>query len=546
MDKGKYMKRQFFYLTISLLLAIFPTLSNAESQILGEWYSVQRSNGLGSAKTYSEDGTVYVTFGALVDFKYELKGDKLTISFPKADDIIQKVEIKNGNMTLTDAAGNKQELTRMDGNTSIGIIGKWTGDHYTGKKQILDFTAGKTCHLAVPMLSVKGTYQVKGDTLTESFEEKGTKDWKWAIHDNLLMLTETGQGKSEKYIRKGSELPKPVEPDNVPRVPIGKDLLEKEQFLVNANLSGIRSITKDKSVPIKNLIIVGEASALIVELNSKQGAIISFDNKVGLTVPLDVRENEIPKFMNRGGGWQPVSLLDANGRTLWMYPSENLSLSNGAADSMAAGDLNNDGKLEFVVGMNASGGLHVLDMNGKEIWNRTAGNVFSVEVINQDKGVPIILHSDAGNGIVVRNADGDKITTIKNCGDGDFSFLDQSMKSSNPLLVCDNSGLKMVDLNDNVINDLKLPGGGHTPQGTEVYFNGPNNPPFYAFVRTIQATGRKSDLTIFNSSGNLIYHEIFGTSYLAVATLSDKEKRFDTLLVGANSTVWQYRMKISK
>jgi hypothetical protein len=229
-----------------------------------------------------------------------------------------------------------------------------------------------------------------------------------------------------------------------------------------------------------------------------------------------------------------------------MYPSEKLASGN-AADSMAAGDLNKDGKLEFVVGMNASGGLHLLDAAGREIWKRDAGNVFSVEIL--DKGpnaAPEILHSDAGVGIVVRNADGETIRTIKNCGDGHFSLLGQPTTDSSPLLVCDDRDLRLVDLNDNVTKKFRLPGGGHAPQGGIIYFNGPNNPPFYAFVRTIQATGRRSDLTVYDNNGNLIYHEKIEASYLALSPLTDKEKGVDALLVGENSRVWLYRMKILK
>lgn len=265
---------------------------------------------------------------------------------------------------------------------------------------------------------------------------------------------------------------------------------------------------------------------------------------MGKTIPVDIDGNGTLAFMNRGGGWQPVSLLDAHGRTLWLYPSEN-SLIGGAADSMAAGDFNKDGKLEFVVGMNAGGGLHVLDAKGKEIWEKTAGNVFSVEVLDKGpNGIPVILHSDAGEGIVVRNADGEKIKTIKNCGDGHFSFLGQPATGSRPMIVCDNGGLRLVDLNDNITKKLSLPGDGHAPQGTLVYFNGPNNPPSYAFVRTVQATGRRSDLTIFDNNGTLIYHEKIEASCLAISRLLEKEKGVDALLVGENSTVWLYRMKI--
>jgi hypothetical protein len=200
----KFMKKQLCFLLFIPFMLAWSTPLGAESPIVGEWVSVERSRGgLGSAKTYTADNIVQATFGALVDFKYQLDGNKVVLSFPGADDIVQKVEIKDTKMILTsEPTGSKQELTRVGGDQKSGIIGKWTGDHYTGGKQILHFTAAKNCYLSVPMISGNGTYQSIGDNLTESFEGQKNAEWKWAIHDDVLTLTNKNQGKTEKYMRK--------------------------------------------------------------------------------------------------------------------------------------------------------------------------------------------------------------------------------------------------------------------------------------------------------------------------------------------------------
>lgn len=331
-----------------------------------------------------------------------------------------------------------------------------------------------------------------------------------------------------------------------PRIAIGKELLQKKQFLTNDKLSEIRSISVNagKSDANGKLIIIGEMGALLAELSGEQKAFVSFDRRVGETVPVDIEGDGVFEFMNRGGGWQPVSLLDSRGQTLWMYPSEEFSVTKGAADTMAAGDIDKDGMLDFVIGMNGSGGLHVLDAKGKEMWKRDAGNVFSVEVLDIDKdGSPEILHINSGEGIVIRKTNGDKIGTIKNT-DGDFSLLYQDNSKNEPLLIYDDHRLNLTDLKGNVKRIFELPGGGHTPQGTLVYFNGISNPPYYAFARTIQATGMRSDLTVFDYDGKLVYHEIFHASYLAIAPVRQKEKGLDSLLIGENSKVWLYNIRI--
>lgn len=195
-------KLALLFSTICILFVLI-SVGIANELLLGDWRSVVRSKGgLGSAKAYKSDGIVYVTYGALVDFKYTLQGNMLIFSFPDADDIVQTVEVQDTKLTLIDQAGNKEELTRAEGDPKAGIIGKWTGDHYTGQKQTLHFTASKNCYLSVPMIFAKGKYQVKGNTLIESYEGKDDYVWIWSIQEDVLTLTSTKNEKVEKYKRK--------------------------------------------------------------------------------------------------------------------------------------------------------------------------------------------------------------------------------------------------------------------------------------------------------------------------------------------------------
>jgi len=204
-SERKYMKRQLIRCLIVIASFIPPGLSAAADSILGEWISAESTKGgLGAAKNYSKDGSVQTSFGALVDFKYKLDEKKLTLSLPQepeASDIVQTFKIDGDKLTLTDDSGNKQELTHMPGAGNSGIIGKWTGDHYTGSKQILHFTKEQNCYLAVPMISEDGTYTIMGDVLSESYKDKGTKHYKWTIQDGVLILNDS-QGKTGKYKRK--------------------------------------------------------------------------------------------------------------------------------------------------------------------------------------------------------------------------------------------------------------------------------------------------------------------------------------------------------
>jgi hypothetical protein len=68
--------------------------------------------------------------------------------------------------------------------------------------------------------------------------------------------------------------------------------------------------------------------------------------------------------------------MDATGKPLWSYGAG----SNGV-DDMVAGDLNGDGLLQFAVGFNGGGGIHLLNSQGKKLWEFPDGNVWHVEIV---------------------------------------------------------------------------------------------------------------------------------------------------------------------
>jgi hypothetical protein len=104
---------------------------------------------------------------------------------------------------------------------------------------------------------------------------------------------------------------------HAPGIALGKDLFDKEQFLTNDKLTDIESISWYTLHGNTELIIIGETGALFVKPNAEPKNFIPFDKKVGETIPVDIDGNGSIEFINRGGGWQPVSLLDPHGKTLW-------------------------------------------------------------------------------------------------------------------------------------------------------------------------------------------------------------------------------------
>lgn len=201
---AELMKRQSLYLALAAVLIICPAIAAGAESILGEWLALERTrDGLGVTKTYTKGGSVEATYGSLIDYRYNLAGKKLILSAPPKEPFVLYVEIKGSKLTLTDISGNKQKLTRVSGNQQSGIIGKWSGDHHAGKKQVMHFTASRNCYVSVPIVTEKGSYNIKGDNLTERFKGKrGERKWQWTIDYDILSITSRTKDESEKYRRK--------------------------------------------------------------------------------------------------------------------------------------------------------------------------------------------------------------------------------------------------------------------------------------------------------------------------------------------------------
>lgn len=198
------MKHRTLIILAVLSLPAFAQYSLAEDSLIGEWVALSTSRtGLGGTRTYETNGIVSIGFGALLGFNYKLDGAKLIFSGENCSLAPQNFNVAENILTLTDPqTGKEQKLTRVKGSEGEGIVGKWTGDHYTAAKQVMHFTTNMNCYFSVPMLSSVGSFSLEGDMLTEEFPEQGKSKWKWEIKEDILTLTETDASKTEKYKRK--------------------------------------------------------------------------------------------------------------------------------------------------------------------------------------------------------------------------------------------------------------------------------------------------------------------------------------------------------
>jgi hypothetical protein len=320
--------------------------------------------------------------------------------------------------------------------------------------------------------------------------------------------------------------------------------LERSLFVVVDTPDQIRSIRQgrfDPAAPVE-LCVAGRSGASFVGLDGDVRAHVRFEERANSVEPVDVDGDGVYEFMNRGGGWSDVSLIDAKGQTLWTFPPA--GADGPTPDDMAAGDLDGDGQTEFVVGTNAGGGVHVLDGEGRTLRVIEGVNVFSVAVLDTDgDGTREIVHSFGGSGpstILVRTAGGDLVRRLE-VGSSSFSIL-WNEDGTPSLLTSDDGGCSIHDFSGRAIRRHPTGRGGHAPHAVHVRLDASADA-YLAVVRTIGATAGVSQLELFDPGGALVHREEFRHSRLAAAARSPGADAEQTLLVGAGNEVWEYTLR---
>jgi hypothetical protein len=324
-----------------------------------------------------------------------------------------------------------------------------------------------------------------------------------------------------------------------PRVLIGSGFLSKKIFAKNSKLGTITDIAfgKFNPVPEKEIAIVGREGALFLDDNRNVKSSVMFHVWARHVDIVDVNGDNICEYLDRGGSWHDVSLLDHKGYPIWIYARKQ------AVDSIAAGDINGDHILEFVVGFNGGGGVRLLDRNGKEQWKQSDGNVWHVELVDTDgNGSLEIVHSNARGQITVRDAKGNVIRRSKPTPYfSDFSLTTWPMKNSKKYaLLAEDDTIWVFDFDGKTITQYNAPLSGRLGEarGIPIKFNS-SKPEFFAVIVEYSNWDR-SLLYIYGQDNSLVYQEILPEACASIASISIDSTDKEALLVGCNGKVWNY------
>lgn len=201
---------QRLFATLAALLWLICSTSYASDDIAGMWSSQSRTKGgLGSQWVLSNDGEATYTFGALVDFRYEVKGNKITMTLLDSGQVVTKevsvdeFKIEGDTLTINPNDPNKKQAMKRVGQQYPGanpIVGEWAYKHYTGGPAYMRYSRAGVVELSVPFQSFPGKYRISKNVITFELQDKKPINSKFHHENMVLTITDNG-GKDSKFTR---------------------------------------------------------------------------------------------------------------------------------------------------------------------------------------------------------------------------------------------------------------------------------------------------------------------------------------------------------
>ena len=183
--------------TIALLIIclIYPNSAYSAENITGIWSATNRTKGgLGSQWTFFESGDVSLTFGALVDYKYEINNKFILMYMDEGKIAKEEFLISGDTLTIKSEESQEPKVMKWAGipaDIKQPLIGNWTYPHYTGQTALMRYTRNGLAQLSVPFIVEDGTYSINGNQLVIMLRNKEPRAYSFTHTNKQLSLKDS-------------------------------------------------------------------------------------------------------------------------------------------------------------------------------------------------------------------------------------------------------------------------------------------------------------------------------------------------------------------
>ncbi len=323
---------------------------------------------------------------------------------------------------------------------------------------------------------------------------------------------------------------------------IAEDLikLSKRLVLETSALHTIRKIHVGDCHPSPGteIVIVGYRGALLIGPDDRELATVEFASGLPRPEVVDVTGDGRCEFYDRGWGWLSTGLLDHDGEVSWSLTDED------GLDDVAAGDLDNDGIVDFVIGMNGRGGLRRHDHTGRLVWRVPDSNVDNVEIVDIDgDGRREIVHNNARRQIRVRDEHGKivKETTFQGRSVTNFSIVELGTPARPHLFFGYLSEQAWIaDFDGSPKRRFSGPQSSQTWPATVQFQE--DGPVFIALLFRGMGSSMRDPaiLQVYDEDDNVVFREEYDGACGAIAAVPRSRRSGERLWVACAGQVWEY------
>lgn len=323
--------------------------------------------------------------------------------------------------------------------------------------------------------------------------------------------------------------------------------LSKKIFFENKSLGLITDIKYGKFNPNSKdeLAIVGIKGVTFLDENNLSSKVTAFDGINHYVKIIDVESDGISEYENQGGGWQDVSLINHEGKTLWRYSAKERG-EGSAPNDMASGDIALNGKYKFFVPLNPKG-MSIFDKSNSVIsYSALSGSSIKIANVDETKELEILLNDNQGK-VLVYNYKGKVLKTVKSSAFINQFTLINLPKTRNPNIIFydhkDKNNLWIVDLDGAQI--AKLP----TPEIYEGYRSRLHamavliNADKSEYLAVLMEFNRSNPIFfLYDENKNLVYRENMPEKCSSIYKKKSVNDNTENLLIGCEGKVFQYQV----